>query len=160
MPASVFRWEETKGGRSGLLKSCLLETPVYELDCGGFAPNFFPFLFKKQFSSNLVQTFKSSVDVVERAFTLLHVGKLSSQGERAHPAGMLAYKSRSRTRGLCTCNRCVRVRTYVCTCLSPQVYFALQCQCSELPEAGRKNLFFSMTLLKTPCAASELFLVQ
>lgn len=85
MPASVFRWEETKGGRSGLLKSCLRETPVYELDCGGFAPNFFPFLFKKQFSSNLVQTFKSSVDVVERTFTLLHCGE-TFQSRRTCPS--------------------------------------------------------------------------
>lgn len=40
----------------------------YELDCEGFAPNFFSSL-SKSFSSNLVQTFKSSVDVVTRTFT-------------------------------------------------------------------------------------------
>lgn len=38
-----------------------------KLDFEELAPNFFSFLFTKHFSSNLVQTFKSSVDVVERA---------------------------------------------------------------------------------------------
>lgn len=38
-----------------------------KLDFEELAPNFFSFLFTKRFSSNLVQTFKPSVDVVERA---------------------------------------------------------------------------------------------
>jgi hypothetical protein len=41
------------------------------------------------------------------------------------------------------------------------VYFALQFKCAELPETGRKKKKknFFMILLKTPRAASELFLV-
>lgn len=39
-----------------------------KLDFEELVPIFFSFLFTKHFSSNFVQTFKSSVDVVERAF--------------------------------------------------------------------------------------------
>lgn len=57
---------------------------------------------------------------------------------------------------------CVYVCVHMCAyvCLSLQVHFALQRQCAELPEPGRKkNNFSPLILLKTPCAASELLLM-
>lgn len=134
-----------------------------KLDFEELAPIFFSFLSTKHFSSNLVQTFKSSVDVVERAFASAPLWEDIPVKENMpillgcsltnHRYG---WEGCAHAKDVCVCV-CVHMCAYVC--LSLQVHFALQHQCAELPETGRKNNFSPLILLKTPCAASELLLV-
>lgn len=60
--------ERSKSSGSGWCKSCFGKLHFMKLDCERFAPKFFSFLKKKNFFF-LVQTFKSSVGMVENVHT-------------------------------------------------------------------------------------------
>lgn len=119
-----------------------------KLDHEALTPNFFLF-FLKSISSNLVQTFKSSVDVVGKKPSHLphYVEGRTFQSKTTCPFSWNAH-----LQIICMDERAVHMQqTCVCVhmcayvCLFSRVYVALQCQCAETSRNWKKKdqLFFS-----------------
>lgn len=119
----------------------------YALDCEGFAPNVFfssSSSFSKSFSSNLVQTFNSSVDVVTRTFTPAPLW-----GDFPVQENTLILLGCSLTSGIHEREGCAHaidmcVCTRVCTsgrCLKCTLHFSLNVQNFQKPEEeeGKKK---------------------
>lgn len=129
----------------------------YEVDCEGFAPNFFFLLFQNHSLLILSRLSNQVWTWWQEPLYLLHCGE-TFQSRRTRSSCWGAHLQMVfMNKKAVTCNRHVRVHTCAYICSLPQVYFALQFKCAELPETGRKKN--SLIPLKTPCAASELFLV-
>lgn len=125
--------------RSGQPKTRFWEIHFMKLDCKGFPLKFFSSLLKNHSLLILSRLSNQVWTWWQEPLHLLHCGEIFQSRKHTHPAGMLTDKWNLWTRRLCTCSKNVHVYTCAYICSLPQVYFALQFKCAELPETGRKK---------------------
>lgn len=139
MQASVFWWEGTRmvgiqNGQRRAFKKLILWTRLWGI-CSQFS-----FLLFQNHSLLILSRLSNQVWTWwQEPLHLLHCGEtFQSRSTRSSCWGahlQMVFMNKKAV----TCNRHVRVHTCAYICSLPQVYFALQFKCAELPETGRKK---------------------